>query len=118
MAPSIEVFIQVALLCCLVTTSMGGITDWQKEFSQLENKVQVQQKEIQSLQQITEHLEKRLEELEMKGEFDEVQIQPAVLLFISVSQDYTLVDHRDYGLASLCESVSKNISNSKMVNQY
>ena len=109
MALSIKVFLQVALLCCLVTTNMGGITDWQKDFSQLENKVWVQQKEIQSLQQITEHLEKRLEELEMKGEFDEVQIQPAVLLFISVSQDYTLVDHRDYGLASLCESVSKNI---------
>ena len=46
MAPSIRVFVQVALMCCVVTTSMGGITDWQKGFSQLENKVQVQQKEI------------------------------------------------------------------------
>ena len=83
MAPSIRVFVQVALMCCVVTTSMGGITDWQKGFSQLENKVQVQQKEIRSLQQITEHLEKRLEELEMKGEFGDVLIQPAgpILLF-------------------------------------
>ena len=103
MAPSIKVFLQVALLCCLVTTTMGGITDWQKKLSQLENKVQVQQKEIQSLQQITEHLEKRLEQLEVKGEFDEVQIQPAVLHFIPVSQDYSLADRRDYGLASLCD---------------
>ena len=111
MAPSIKVFLQVALLCCLVTTSMGGITDWQKKFSQLENKVQMQQKEIQSLKQITEHLEKRLDQLEVKGEFDEVQIQPAVLCFIPVSQDYSLVDHRDYGLASLCDvSLSQSVS--------
>ena len=78
MAPSIQVFVQVAILCCVVTTSMGGITDWQKAFSQLENKVMVQQEEIKSLHHIIEHLEKRLEQLEVKGEFVEVQIQPAV----------------------------------------
>ena len=33
MAPSIQVFVQVALLFCVVTTSMGGITDWGREFS-------------------------------------------------------------------------------------
>ena len=107
MAPSIKVFLQVALLYCLVTTGMGSITDWQKKFSQLENKVQVQQKEIRSLQQITEHLEKRLEELEMKGEFDEVQIQPAVLLLFLLVRIILLwiieIIH------SLCESVNKNI---------
>ena len=78
MAPSIQVFVQVAILCCVVTTSMGGITDWQKAFSQLENKVMVQQEEIKSLHHIIEHLEKRLEQLEVKGEFVEVQLQPAL----------------------------------------
>ena len=80
MAPSIQVFlhIQVVLLCCVVTTSMGGITDWEKAFSELENKVNVQQEEIKSLHQIIEQLEKRLEQLEAKGEFVEVLIQPAV----------------------------------------
>ena len=75
MAPSIQVFVQVAFLCCVVTTSMGGINDWQKAFSQLENKVMVQQEEIMSLHQIIEHLEKRLEQLEVKGEFGELQVQ-------------------------------------------
>ena len=78
MAPSIQVFLQVALFCCVMTTSMGGITDWQNEFSQLENKVNMQQEEIKSLHQIIVQLEKRLEQLEVKGEFREVQI----------SQDY------------------------------
>ena len=78
MAPSIQVFVQVALFCCAVTTSMGGITDWQKAFSKLENKVNEQQDKIESLQQIIVQLEKRLEQLEVKGEFGEVQIQPAV----------------------------------------
>ena len=48
---------------------MGGITDMKKAFSQLENKVKVQQKEIKSLYQLIEQLEKRLEPLEVKGEF-------------------------------------------------
>ena len=71
MAQSIQVFVQVALLCCVVTTSMGGITEWQKAFSQLENKVKVSQEEIKSLHQIIEQLEKRLELLEGKDEFGE-----------------------------------------------
>ena len=65
MATSIQVFLQVSLLCCVVTTSIGGITDWQKAFSQLENKVK--------------QLEKRLEPLEAKGIlFGKVRIQLAV----------------------------------------
>ena len=78
MAPSIQVLVQVALFCCVVTTSMGGITDWQKAFSQLENKVNVQQDKIESLQQIIVQLEKRLEQIEVKSEFGDVQMQPAV----------------------------------------
>ena len=68
MAPNIQVFIQVALLFCVVTTSMGGITNLQKAFSQLENKVNVQQEEITLLHNLVEQLEKRLEPLEEKGE--------------------------------------------------
>ena len=81
MAPSIHVFVQVALLCCVVTTSMGGITDLQKAFSQLENKVNVQQEEIKSLHQMLEQLEKRLQHFEAKGEFNEVQIQSVRITF-------------------------------------
>ena len=77
MALSIQVFVQVALWLCVVTTSMGGITDWEKEFSQLENKVRDSQEEMKSLHQIIQHLEGRLQILEEKGEFGEVQIQPA-----------------------------------------
>ena len=78
MAPSIQVFVQVALLCCVVTNSMGGITDLQKSVSELENKVKVSQEEIKSLHQIIEQLHKRLQKLEEKGEFVKVRIQPAV----------------------------------------
>ena len=78
MAPSIKVFVQVALLCCVVTTSMGGIIDWEKEFSQLENKVEDSKEEIKSLHKIIQKLEKRLEQLEANGEFGEVLIQPEV----------------------------------------
>ena len=78
MALSIQVFVQVALWFCVVTTSMGGITDLEKDFSQLENKVKDSQEEIKSLHQIIQHLEKRLQILEAKGEFGEIQIQPAV----------------------------------------
>ena len=67
-APNIQVFVQVALLFCVVTTSMGGITNLQKAFSQLENKVNVQQEEIKLLHNLVEQLEKRLEPLEEKGE--------------------------------------------------
>ena len=83
MAPSIQVLVQVAILFCVVTTSMGGITDWQKAFSQLENKVKVSQEEIKSLHQIIEQLEKRLELLESKDEFGEFQIHPAVPIYSS-----------------------------------
>ena len=68
MAPSIQIFLQMALLFCVVTTSMGGITELQKAFSQLENQVKMSQEEIKSLHQIIEQLERRLEQLEMKGE--------------------------------------------------
>ena len=68
MAPNIQVFVQVALLFCVVTTSMGGIINLQKVFSQLENKVNVQQEEIKLLHNLVEQLEKRLEPLEEKGE--------------------------------------------------
>ena len=78
MALRIQVFVQVALWFCVVTTSMGGITDWEKEFSQLENKVKDSQEEIKSLHQIIQHLEKRLQILEAKGEFGDIQIQPAL----------------------------------------
>ena len=77
MNPSIQVFLQAALLCCVVTTSIGGITDFQKAFSELENSVKASQKEIKSLHQKIEHLEKRLEPLEEKGEFCGAQIQSA-----------------------------------------
>ena len=80
MAPSIQVFVQVVLLCCVVTTSMGGITDWQKAFSQLQNKVKVSQEEIESLHQIIVQLEKRLDQLEGKDEFGKFQIHSAFLL--------------------------------------
>ena len=92
MSPSIQVFVQVALWLCVVTTSMGVITDWVKEFSQLENKVKDSQEEMRSLHQIIQHLEERLLILEEKGEFGEVQIQPAVpIIFIPVSQENLLL---------------------------
>ena len=73
MALSIQVFVQVAILCCVVTTSMAwhrlSILDWPKTFSQLEDKVNVQQEEIKSLHHLVEQLEKRLEPLEEKGDF-------------------------------------------------
>ena len=105
MAPSIQVFVQVVLLCCVVTTSMGGLSDWQKAFSQLENKVKVSQEEIESLHQIIEQLEKRLELLEGKDGFGEFQIHLAVpvhpAVIMPVSQDYSPVDFSVYGFTSL-----------------
>ena len=74
MAPSIQVFVQVAILFCVMITCIGGITDWEKAISLLENKVNVQQEEIKSLHQMIEQLGKRLQSLEVKGEFVEVQI--------------------------------------------
>ena len=81
MAPSIPIFLQVVVLYCVVTASMGGITDLQKAFSQLENQVKMSQEEIKSLHQIIEQLEKRLEQLEVKGELGKVRIQPALPTF-------------------------------------
>ena len=71
MAPSIQVFVQVALLFCVVTTSMGVIIDWQKAFSQLENKVTEQQEEIKSLHLFIQQLERRLQILEVKSEIEQ-----------------------------------------------
>ena len=98
MAPSIQVFVQVALLFCVVTTSMGGITDWEKEFSQLENKVKDSQEEMKSLHQIIQHLEKRLQILEEKGEFGEVRIQPAVLTLHACQSGISPIDRKVYEL--------------------
>ena len=78
MALSIHVFVQVALLFCVVTTSMGGITELHKGISELLNKVKVSQEEIKSFHYLIEQLEKRLQQLEVKGEFSEVQIQPVL----------------------------------------
>ena len=68
MALSIQNFVQVALLFCVLTTCMGSITNLEKAFSQLENKVNAQQEEIKSLHHLVEQLEKRLEPLEEKGD--------------------------------------------------
>ena len=69
MALSIQNFLQVELLLCVLTTSMGSIINLEKALSQLENKVNVQQEEIKSLHHLVEQLEKRLEPLEEKGDF-------------------------------------------------
>ena len=95
MALRIQVFVQVVLLFCVVTTSMGGITDWEKEFSQLENKVKDSQEDMRSLHQIIQHLEKRLQILEEKGEFVEVQIQSAVPTNVCQS-GLSPIDHKVY----------------------
>ena len=78
MAPNVKVFLQVALLCYVVTTSIGGNIDFQKAFATLQKEVedlkQQSQEEINSLvteiellHQKNEHLEKRLEQIEAKG---------------------------------------------------
>ena len=74
MALSIQVFVQVAILFCVVTTSMGGITDLHKTVSELEIKVKVSQEEIKSLHQLIERLEKRLQIIEEKGKVGRAQI--------------------------------------------
>ena len=98
MALSIQVFVQVVLLFCVVTISMGSITDWEKEFSQLENIVKDSQKEMKSLHQIIQHLEKRLQSLESKGEFVEVQIQPAVPILHACQSGLSPIYHKVYEL--------------------
>ena len=84
MASSSQFFLQVYFLCCVVTTSIGGTTDWQKAFSQLENKVK--------------QLEKRLEPLEAKGKFANTISSPysscliirtILLLTLDLGYEYT-----------------------------
>ena len=77
---------------------MGGITDWKKEFSQLENKVKDSQEEMKSLHQIIQHLEERLLILEEKGEFGEVQIPPAVPILHACQSGKSPIDHKVYEL--------------------
>ena len=114
MAPSIQVFVQVALCLCVVTTSMGGIIDWEKEFSQLENKVKNSQEEMKSLHQIIQNLEKRLQIIEAKGEFGEVQIQSTVpIIFIPVSQDYLLLTMKFMSYPKFGECIIKNYETGK-----
>ena len=78
MAPNVKVFLQVALLCYVVTTSIGGSIDFQKALATLQKEVEdlkQQSKEeinslvtqIQLLHQKNEQLEKRLEQIEAKG---------------------------------------------------
>ena len=78
MAPNVKVFLQVALLCYVVTTSIGGSIDFQKAFATLQQEVedlkQQSQEEIHSLvteiellYQKNEQLETRLEQIEAKG---------------------------------------------------
>ena len=74
MAPSIQVFVQVTILFCVVSASLSGITDFEKRISQLEIQVKESQEQIKSLHWVIEHLEKRLRQLEAKGECDEVLI--------------------------------------------
>ena len=129
MVTSIQVFVQVPLLFCLVTASMGGITDLEKAFSQLENKVNVQQEEIKSLHQIIEQLEKRLEPLEVKGRFEEIQDTNTIciwisLLFMPATLDYPPVDYRVNGLLHCMslyvgewqESIHYEIENINLIN--
>ena len=78
MATNVKVFLQVALLCHVLTTSIGSSIDFQKALATLQKEVedlkQQSQKEINSLMteiellhQKNEQLEKRLEQIEAKG---------------------------------------------------
>ena len=78
MTPNVKIFLQVALLCYVVTTSIGGSIDLQKAFATLQNEVedlkrQSQEEknslvtEIKLLHHKNEQLEKRLEHIEAKG---------------------------------------------------
>ena len=83
MAPNIQVLLQAAVLCCVVTATTGGITDFQKAFLELQNEVkelkQLSQEEIGSLHLKIELLEKKLEALQAKGELSEIQIKSAFI---------------------------------------
>ena len=78
MASNVKVLLQVALLCYVVTTSIGGSIDFQKAFATLQKEVEdlKQQSqeaihslatEIELLHQKNEQLEKRLNQIEAKG---------------------------------------------------
>ena len=85
MAPKIQVFLQVALLCYVVTNSIAGVIDFEKAFARLEKEMkdlkehsdqeinllhkknEASDEEINSLHKKNEELEKRLERLEAKG---------------------------------------------------
>ena len=78
MTPNVKIFLQVALLCYVVTTSIGGIIDLQKAFATLQNEVEDLKRqsqgeinslvtEIKLLHHKNEQLEKRLEHIEAKG---------------------------------------------------
>ena len=82
MATNVKVFLQVALLCYVVTTSVGGSIDLQKAFATLQKEVedlkQQSQEEISSLvtelnelrqqsKQEIKLLHQRLEQIEAKG---------------------------------------------------
>ena len=82
MAPNVKVFLQVALLCHVVTTSIGGSIDLQKAFATLQKEVedlkQQSQEEMNSLvtelnelrqqsKQEIKLLHQRLEQIEAKG---------------------------------------------------
>ena len=78
MAPNIKVFLQVALLCYVVTTSIGGSIDFRKALATLQKEVedlkqQSQEEtnslvtEIELLHHKNEQLEKRLQQIEAKG---------------------------------------------------
>ena len=72
MAPNMQVLLQAAVLCCVVTVTIGGITDFQKAFLELQNEVkaikQQSQEEVRSLHLKIELLEKKLQPLQAKGE--------------------------------------------------
>ena len=76
MAQNIQVFLQVAVLFCVVTTSIGGITDFQKAFSELQNEVkeirQQSQEEIKSLQNEVKEIRQQSQE-EIKSLQNEVE---------------------------------------------
>ena len=82
MATNVKVFLQLALLCYVVTTSIGGSIDFQKALASLQKEVenlkQQSQEEINSLvtelnelrqqsKQEIKLLHQRLEQLEAKG---------------------------------------------------
>ena len=56
MAPKIQVFLQVALFCYVVTNSIAGVIDYEKAFTRLE-------KEMKDLKEHSAGLEKEMKDL-------------------------------------------------------